>query len=326
MDILVTLSRGAYERIFRAEHLQRLEKLGAVTLCLDEPELQQQDRVDKLWLSANVVVTGWGTRAPSAAAVESLTRLQAVCHAAGTVRGLPRRLVERGVLITSARAAIARTVAEYCLSAAILMLRGGPEGARLGTSDRRLPSATLFGKTVALVGFGHVGREFRALLQPFGCRVLVVDPLLKDREARSYEVTPASLTGALQQARVLSLHVPDLPGTRGLIGAAELAAMQDGAVLINSSRGRVVDTEALTAELCSFRIAAALDVTDPEPLPMDHPLRRLPAVWLTPHVAGPTDDDLPRLADRAVSEVERVARGEPPLAPVSLQDYDRMSF
>ena len=102
-----------------------------------------------------------------------------------------------------------------------------------------------------------------------------------------------------------------------MIGSTQLAAMRTGATLINTARGRLVDHEALLAEVSSGRLSAMLDVTDPEPLQADHPLRSLPNVYLTPHLAGSEGSELARLTDWAIDEIERFANGQPPRNPIS---------
>jgi phosphoglycerate dehydrogenase-like enzyme len=124
---------------------------------------------------------------------------------------------------------------------------------------------------------------------------------------------------------VVSVHAPDLPSTRHLIGAEQLAAMRDGTTLVNTARGAIVDTDALVEVLRAGRISAVLDVTDPEPLPPDHPLLTMPNAFLTPHVAGAQGSELARLADLAITEIERFVAGQPPLHPVREADLGRMA-
>ena len=194
-----------------------------------------------------------------------------------------------------------------------------------GTAAPR--NETLYGKTVGLIGFGHVARLFRRHLTPFGCRVLVHDPYLSpDDAAREGVEHVPDLATLLRTCKVVSLHAPDIPATHSLIGASELALLQDGAIFLNSARGRLVDTNALTEALQTGRFFAAIDVTEPEPLAADHPLRTLPNVLFTPHIAGPTDDELPELTRMALTDLKRFLNGEPPLHPVSLAAYDLMSF
>jgi len=330
--ILCAIPAGTYDRIMTPELEARLCALGDVTFCRDPRSLSEAE-YGVLWADADAVLTGWGVRPPTEADVVAARRLKVVAHSAGSVRMLPRSLIERGVIVTSARAAIARTVAEYALIATLLLLRRlpaflGDERRRaffLGGADRP-ESETLYDKTVGIVGLGCVGRLYLGLLQPFGCRVLAFDPALPEEAVRQAGAEPASLERLLRESKVVSLHAPDIPSTRGLIGARELAWVPDGAVLVNSARGRLIDTEALAARAAEGRILVALDVTDPEPLPADHPLRNLPNVLWTPHIAGPTTDDLPHLARTAIEDLARCLRGEPPLYPIGLREYDMMSF
>src|SRR5699024_7577905 len=175
-----------------------------------------------------------------------------------------------------------------------------------------------FGRTVGIVGASTTGRLTVELLGTMDVDVLVYDPYLTEADARRLGVQRVSLMKLMTQAGVVSVHAPELPQTRHMIGAAELAALADGATLINTARRSVVDTTALVAEVQTGRISAHLDVTDPEPLPPDHPLWDLPNVLLTPHIAGSMGNELHRLGNAAVAEVERVASGASPLHPQPL--------
>lgn len=319
--ILCTMPESTYRRMRLPEQEAELRALGEVVFCFDA-QVRSEAEYGTLWENAGAVLTGWGTRPPTPAVLERAKNLHVISHTAGSVRWLPRQALELGIIVASAQAGIARTVAEYCLLSAILLLR---QYADL-PAGRRPPTETLYGKTVGLVGFGHVARLFRQLLVPFGCRVLVSDPALNDEDAIRFGVERADLQGLLSHSKVISLHAPDIPSTRGIISARELALIPDGAVFLNSARGRLVETDALTEAVKTGRFSAALDVTDPEPLPEDHPLRGLPHVLLTPHIAGPTDDDLPEMTRMALDELARVLGGLPPLHPISLETYDLMSF
>jgi phosphoglycerate dehydrogenase-like enzyme len=181
------------------------------------------------------------------------------------------------------------------------------------------------GKKVGLVGASLVGRHVIELLRSYELDVAVADPYLDRTEADRLGVGLMELDELCAWCDVLSLHAPEIESTRGMIGAAQLARLHKGAFLINTARGRLVDHDALLVELESGRLAAILDVTEPEPLPADSPLRRLPNVLLTPHVAGATGTELWRLADLAVEEIERFAAGLPPLHPVVQADLDRIA-
>lgn len=318
-------------RMMRPALTEQLASYGDIVYCPDLSTITPE-AYDDLWKSADAVLSGWEVRPPSMEVFREATRLKIIAHTAGSIRMYPREVIEQGIVLTTARAAIARTVGEYCLLCALTLLRRLPvfvdaSGNRESLREAAKPWATvtLFDKTVGLVGFGCVAREFLVLLKAFGCHVKVYDPYIKEADAAEAGVELVSLDELLSTSLVISLHVPALPSTRGMIGAAELALIRDGSVLINSSRGIVIDTAALTAALATGRFLAAVDVTDPEPLPADHPLRSMPNVLFTPHVAGPTGDEYPRMTQFAVDDIGRVLRGEPPLHAVSLAAYDLMS-
>ena len=184
--------------------------------------------------------------------------------------------------------------------------------------DTGLTTYTLAGKTVGLIGMGNIGQQTAQRLAGFGCTLIFSDtlPLAADRE-RALELTRVSLTELLEQADIVSLHVPLNDSTRGMIGTKELAAMQPHAVLINTCRGGVVDEAALIAALQSDALrGAGLDVFAQEPPDTQNPLLAMSNVVLTPHVAGVTRDTWLRRAQFAFANMERVWRGEEPLARV----------
>jgi phosphoglycerate dehydrogenase-like enzyme len=165
---------------------------------------------------------------------------------------------------------------------------------------------SLADKTVLIVGYGSIGAAVETRLRPFECDVLRVA-----RRARDGVAGFGELPTLVDWADVVVLTVPLTDQTRGLVDATFLARMRDGAVLVNVSRGAVVDTDALLAELFAGRIGAALDVTDPEPPPAGHPLWSAPNLILTPHVGGNTSAFRPRAVRLMTAQLERFARGEP---------------
>jgi len=166
----------------------------------------------------------------------------------------------------------------------------------------------LTGKRVLMVGYGAIGKEIERMLEPFRVELVRVA-----RTARTGpEVHPVSnLDSLLSRAEILVLILPDTPESHGLIGAQQLALLPQGALLVNAARGPIVQTDALVEALQSGRIRAALDVTDPEPLPDGHPLWNCPNLLITPHVAGSTPQFAPRAVQTAASELRRYIAGEP---------------
>jgi len=166
----------------------------------------------------------------------------------------------------------------------------------------------LTGKTVLLVGYGAISKEIERMLAPFHVEML--------RVARSARTEPQvhavdDLNSLLPRAQVVVLILPSTAETQGLIGPRQLALMQQGALLVNAARGPIVDTNALAEALQSGRIRAALDVTDPEPLPEGRPLWSCPNLLLTPHVAGSSPQFAPRSLQTAAGELRRYIDGEP---------------
>ena len=169
-------------------------------------------------------------------------------------------------------------------------------------------SPGLSGRTVLLLGVGGVGQAVEARLRPFGPEIVKVA-----RAARDGVHGVDELPTLLPEADVVVVAVRLDDSTVRLVDAGFLARMRDGALLVNVARGAVVDTDAVVAETSTGRLRAALDVTDPEPLPPDHPLWRIPGVLVTPHVAGATPDATPRMARLVRAQVDRMLAGEPPL-------------
>jgi phosphoglycerate dehydrogenase-like enzyme len=172
-----------------------------------------------------------------------------------------------------------------------------------------------FGRALAdqrtlIVGYGHIGPAIERRLNGF--EVASVTRVARGGRPGPPPVHPVGdLPGLLPEADVVFLIAPHTPQTEGMIGPRELALLPDGALLVNVARGKLVDTDALVAELATGRIRAALDVTDPEPLPAEHPLWRLPGVLISPHVGGASSAFFPR-ADRMIAaQLTRFAAGQP---------------
>jgi phosphoglycerate dehydrogenase-like enzyme len=166
----------------------------------------------------------------------------------------------------------------------------------------------LTGKHVLLVGYGAIGKEIERMLAPFDVELVCVA-----RNTRSEPTVHAvsELDSLLPQAEIVILILPSTAESHHLIGSRQLELMPQGALLVNAARGPVVDTDALVAALNSGRIRAALDVTDPEPLPEGHPLWSCPNLLLTPHVAGSSPQFAPRALRTAADELRRYLNGEP---------------
>ena len=311
--IAMAMAPGLDAAAFGEQHRARLAAIGNVVD--HDPE---------------ILLGHWGCPKLDEAFLDTMPRLRLFAYAAGTVKGIVTPSVwARDITVTSAAAANAVPVAEYTLAAILFANKGVlASRERLRDADVRIRRPRPVGnvaKRVGLIGASLVGRRVIELLRPFDLEVVVSDPYLDDDEATRLGVTTVELDELMASSDVVSLHAPDLPSTRHLIGADQLAAMRDGATFVNTARGAIVDTDALVEALRDGRISAVLDVTDPEPLPPDHPLLSLPNAFVTPHVAGAQGSELGRLADLAITEIERFVAGEPPLHPVREADLERLA-
>lgn len=214
-----------------------------------------------------------------------------------------------GVLLSTCRGAHGASTAEWVLAVLLSMYRELDALADARRAGEWAPRTTdtLQGKRVLVVGAGDVGTQVRRRLEPFDTWVTMVG-----LSARPGVRGVSELPSLLGDADVVVLLVPLTSRTRGMVDAEFLAKMPDGAVLVNASRGAVVDTDALLDELSRGRLRAALDVTDPEPLPADHPLWSAPGLVLTPHVAGSVCGARRRSYRVVVAEIERYVQGELP--------------
>lgn len=318
---------------FGPDGLAALAEVGDV---LDPEPLGSFDdpRADALLAEAEVLVGHWGCPLIGSDVVDRAPRLGLIAYAAGTVKfTVAEDVFDRDVRITSGAPANAEPVAEFTLAAILLANKDvffRREAMRDPTIGVGRPRADVpvgnWDKTIGIVGASMVGRRVIELLRAFPrLRVTLYDPFVDEHDAVVLGVTKLDLDELCATADVLSVHAPDIPATRGMIGARQLAALRTGATVINTARGALVDHDALIAELRSGRLDAVLDVTDPEPLPDDSPLRSLPNVFLTPHLAGSQGTELGRMTEHVVDEIRRWAAGEPARNQVTKDALGRLA-
>jgi D-3-phosphoglycerate dehydrogenase / 2-oxoglutarate reductase len=202
---------------------------------------------------------------------------------------------EHGVAVLNAPSGNTISAAELTFSLILACVRRIPAADRSmkrGEWDRKTFTGTeLYGKTLGLIGAGRIGGEVARRARAFDMRIIAYDPYLTPDRAESLEIELCSLDDVLARADVISLHVPLTESTAGMIGAAELARMRRGAVIVNAARGGVIDEDALADALRSGHLAGAgLDVFADEPLPADHPLRSVEHAVLTPHLGAATEE------------------------------------
>ena len=317
--------------LFPAPLVARLQRTADI-----DPALVVRDFADpgaaSALAGAEVLITGWGCPHLDADALAAAPRLRTVLHAAGSVRSLIGEAVwKHEVTVSSAVTGNAVPVAEYTL--AMILLAGKDTFThreryrRTHTHPAPAETAAIgnLGRRVGVIGASRVGRRLLELLRPFDFEVLLHDPYIDAAEAAELGARLFSLEDLLRHSDIVSLHAPDIPETRHMLDRARLGLVRDGGVLINTSRGALVDHGALTDELVSGRLHAVLDVSEPEQLPSDSPLYRLPNVILTPHIAGSLGNELERLGLIVVEELERVTAGLPLAHEVRHADLARVA-
>ena len=314
---------GLADSLFGAAELERIRAVADIDETLVISDIGDVD--PRVLADLDVVITGWGSPLLDGAALDALPRLRAIIHAGGTVkRHVARDAWERGILVTTAADANAYPVAEYTLA---VMLQAGKDVPALAAgyaADPAFDAASRAGignyhRTVGILGASRVGRRVIELLGQFDFHILLYDPYLPNADPVLTRAGRVGLDDLFRLSSIISIHAPLLPETTGLVGRHQLELMSPGSVLINTARGAIVDHEALTHAVRTRGLRAVLDVTDPEPLPAGHPLRHLPGVILTPHVAGSLGNELRRLGEAATQEIELLAAGLPPRCPVGRQ-------
>jgi phosphoglycerate dehydrogenase-like enzyme len=248
-----------------------------------------------------------GATLPENGFLESLPRLRLVQLLTAGAEQFVGRLPD-GVVLCNARGAHTPSTAEWAVTAALAAQRGIPFFVREQDAGRWsfTTHGSMVGARVLVVGAGDIGQAIGAMLAGFDVELTYVA-----RTARDGVRSTAELPQLLPHADVVIVVVPVTPETTGMVDAAFLAAMPDGALLVNAARGVVVQTDALLAELSRGRLRAALDVTDPEPLPAGHPLWSAPGLLLTPHVGGAVPETNARASAAVTDQLARILAGKP---------------
>jgi phosphoglycerate dehydrogenase-like enzyme len=328
---LLAMQPWALPDLFPPDLMKRLR-----TLVRLDPDTSltsfRTEEADAALRGVELLLTGWGCPRIDGAVLAAAPRLRAVIHAAGSVKGhVDPAVFDRGVAVSSAAQANAVPVAEYTVAAIVFAAKRVLTRAHWFAHDRaagdwRSGAGTgLYGRTVGVIGASRTGRLVLERLRAFDVRLLLADPYLTAQQARALGAELVDLDELCRRSDLVTLHAPALPETHHLLDARRLALLKDGAAVVNTGRGSLVDTAALTDHCGKGRIEAVLDVTDPEPLPADHPLLHLPNVLVTPHLAGSQGHELRRMGEFTVAEVDRLVRGEPLLGTIHGGDLHRIA-
>jgi len=255
------------------------------------------------------------------AALETADRLKVIArYGVGVERVDLEAAQARGICVTNTPSANSNAVAELTIGLMLALARQIPAAVAATRAGEwlRMSGLSLEGKTVGLIGFGNIGRAVARRVKAFECAVLAYDPYPNTGAADALGVRLTTLDEVIAAADILSLHLPVVPETRGMVNADFLAQIKRGSFLINTARGDLIDEAALLAALQSGQVAgAALDCFTVEPPGADHPLLQLPQVIATPHAGAHTDGAINAMGWGALDNCLAVLRGEPALNPIS---------
>lgn len=315
--------------------LEKLKEKFNVVLNNESRHFTKEELIEKI-SDADAVITHWGSTKIDEEVLSHAKKLKIVAHLAGTVKSyVCEEVFDKGIKVISANDTyFARSVAEGVLAYALVGLRRidrysmnlknmRENGWKTRVSDYR----GLMRKKVGIVSFGAVAKHFVDFLKPFDCRILVYSRSISDETLNEYGMERASLDEIFETCDVISIHTALNEKTRHFINRDLLSKIKDGALLINTSRGAVIDEQALVEELENNRFYAVLDVFEKEPLPGNSKLYDFENVALFPHKAGPTLDMRNVLTNGILDEVtEFLLNGKEPKSILSKERAVSMSF
>lgn len=265
-----------------------------------------------------VIFATWGMPCLTDEQLAQLPALEAVFYAGGNVKSFAQPLVDHHVVLVSAWAVNAIATMQLALSQVLLSCRGYFRSVRRYAEAHDLALAKAFhrsgaaGETVGLLGMGWVGRRLSAELRTLGFRVLASDPFLTPERAQELGVEKVSVEELFRRSYIVSNHIPDLPGTKQILGASLFESMREGATFINTGRGaQVVESHLVRVLKVRPDLTALLDVTDPEPPIASSALWNLRNVVMSPHIGGSIGDEVTRLSDAMIDEFVAWEAGRP---------------
>jgi len=329
--VLVSAGRSLFNSFFGTDEQRRLTRLcvwerdSATTLSM---------AFKRKLTTADALITMWDSPRLGEDLLHLASKLRLIAHCGGEVKSRFAPGLFDKLTIANAPAPMARATAElgaafllYCARDVDRYRDGVRKSNRIYAQVHELGAEEyLCGRDVAMIGFGRVGRALVDLLRGFDLRWVVYDPFAPRSLMRDYPVRFAGLKTLLRRAEFLVLTAALTDQTRGLLNRETLALLPDGALVVNIARGGLIDLNALTAEVRRKRLRCALHVTDPtEPLPLHHPLRRLPDAILTPHIAGSHRQVRREIAGIVMDELERFFKGKPVRNRVTRKMLERMT-
>lgn len=303
------------EKVFSKAHYSRLGELGKVNIYRGDERFSDREYILDFLKGTEVLITSWESPALDAGMLEACPSLRGVIHAAGSVKPIVTEdFIARKIRLASSAVELSRGVAETTLGIAISACKrmfSLSADTKRGMWRENFNTITdFYGIKIGVIGAGCAGRWFIKLLGSFCVDICVYDPYLSEDEIHNMGAEKCGLNELMLSCDVISIHAPSVPETFHMINRENLSLIKDGAVLINTARGRLIDEAALIEECRGGRFTAVLDVTSPEPPAADSELRSLPNIILLPHIAGVTTNGVRRIGEHVCKEVKHLLSGE----------------
>lgn len=311
------------------EDIERIGRFGELVIN-QEMANPASCKVRDMIKDCDIAITSWGCPLIDSYVLETAQNLKLVAHAAGTVKPIvTEELYNRGIRVTCAAIPLGKGVAETTLGLIITSLKDifnlSKSTAEGYWNEGKKQVTEVYDVTIGLVGGGAVGRHLMKLLSNFEVKVLLFDPFVDEETAGAYGVKKVTFEELLSESDVVSLHAPSIDSTYHMMDARAFSLMKKDAILINTARGSLVDEDALYVHMKNGNLKyACIDVTDPEPPAADNPLRKLPNVIMTPHIAGLSNNGRKRIGKHIADEIERYMSGEKMLGEITKEVFERV--
>ncbi len=313
MRIAMLQPHDSVPSIFSEKALKRLEKIGEV---VRNPGTASDENVKKTIEGADIAITSWGNTTLHADILDAAPNLRLIVHAAGSIKPIVCDAVwERGIRITGSPKPLGIGVAEtalgFTISAAKNYYNLNASLHNGGWGEGKENIRELYDLTVGVIGAGWAGGHYLRLMQNFDVETLLYDPYCSKEKAAVLHTTLADLETVLRKSDIISIHAPSIPETNDMFNKDTLAMMKKDAILINTARGSIINEADLYAHMKAGNLKyACIDVFNPEPPAVDNPLRTLPNVIMTPHLAGLAANGKLRIGMHAAEEIEKFLAGE----------------
>ena len=333
--IFLLNNKANVEYVYSKEALQRIKHLVEIDLndicCQEELEAEPEKFKDVEYIFSTWSMPGGSE--PKDDFGRFMPKLKAIFYAAGSVRYFAESYFKRNVRIFSAYAANAIPVAEYTVGQILLANKGFYQASRLAKAKNRglayeqsLKHCGNYDANIGIIGAGMIGKKVIELLEPYKMNILVYDKFMTNAQARALGVKKVELDELFATCDVVSNHLANVPATIGIITKELLASLKPYATFINTGRGAQVDENGLAQVFASRDdLVALLDVTTVEPLDENSPLFDIENVILTPHIAGSQSNEVKRMSDLVVDELERYLKGEPCLYEITPEKLKNMA-